>query len=264
MKILVPVKRVASLDDEFELRDDGRDVDPDFCEHDLNEFDEYAIEAAVQIKEAAPEGAVEVVVLTVGPEDADDVLRKALAKGADRAIRVDDEALADADRIAIARVIARVAENEGPGLVLCGAQSADQGHAQTGMSVGALLGWARTAVVSRLDLKPGAALAQVERELEGGLVERLEVEMPAVLTIQLGINAPRYASLRSIKQANAKAIECLSPHDIGLADDEIGAAGSLSRVRRVFVPERGRGEIIEGTPAQQAARLLEIITEVKG
>ncbi|MFG1241487.1 electron transfer flavoprotein subunit beta/FixA family protein [Xanthobacter sp. V7C-4] len=264
MKILVPVKRVASLDDEFELRDDGRDVDPDFCEHDLNEFDEYALEVAVQIKEAAPEGAVEVVVLTVGPEDADDVLRKALAKGADRAIRVDDADLGDADRVAIARVIAKVAENEEPGLVLCGAQSADQGHAQTGMSVGALLGWARTAVVSRLDFKPGASFAQVERELEGGLVERLEVETPAVLTIQLGINTPRYASLRSIKQANAKAIECVSPRDIGLADAEIGSAGSLSRVRRVFVPERGRGEIIEGTPAQQAARLLEIITEVKG
>ena len=264
MKILVPVKRVASLDDEFELRDDGRDVDPDFCEHDLNEFDEYALEAAVQIKEAAPEGAVEVVVLTVGPEDADDVLRKALAKGADRAIRVDDADLGDADRVAIARVIAKVAENEEPGLVLCGAQSADQGHAQTGMSVGTLLGWARTAVVSRLDFKPGASFAQVERELEGGLVERLEVETPAVLTIQLGINTPRYASLRSIKQANAKAIECVSPRDIGLADAEIGSAGSLSRVRRVFVPERGRGEIIEGTPAQQAARLLEIITEVKG
>ncbi|MFG1270325.1 electron transfer flavoprotein subunit beta/FixA family protein [Xanthobacter sp. DSM 14520] len=264
MKILVPVKRVASLDDEFELRDDGRDVDPDFCEHDLNEFDEYALEAAVQIKEAAPEGAVEVVVLTVGPEDADDVLRKALAKGADRAIRVDDADLGDADRVAIARVIAKVAENEEPGLVLCGAQSADQGHAQTGMSVGALLGWARTAVVSRLDFKPGASFAQVERELEGGLVERLEVETPAVFTIQLGINTPRYASLRSIKQANAKAIECVSPRDIGLADAEIGSAGSLSRVRRVFVPERGRGEIIEGTPAQQAARLLEIITEVKG
>lgn len=264
MKILVPVKRVASLDDEFELRDDGRDVDPDFCEHDLNEFDEYALEAAVQIKEAAPEGSVEVVVLTVGPEDADDVLRKALAKGADRAVRVDDADLADADRIAIARVIAKVAENEAPGLVLCGAQSSDHGHAQTGMSVGALLGWARTAVVSRLDFKPGASFAQVERELEGGLVERLEVETPAVLTIQLGINTPRYASLRSIKQANAKAIECLTPHEIGLADHEIGALGALSRVRRVFVPERGRGEMIAGTPSQQAARLLEIITEVKG
>ncbi|MCL8382822.1 electron transfer flavoprotein subunit beta/FixA family protein [Xanthobacter aminoxidans] len=264
MKILVPVKRVASLDDEFELNDDGRDVDPDFCEFDLNEFDEYALEAAVQIKEAAPEGSVEVVVLTIGPDDADDVLRKALAKGADRAIRVDDAGLEEADRVAIARVIAKVAENEEPGLVLCGAQSADQGNAQTGMSVAALLGWARTAVVSKLDFTPGAATAQVERELEGGLVERIEVETPAVLTIQLGINTPRYASLRSIKQANAKPIECLTPHDVGLADAEIGGAGALSRVRRVFVPERGRGEIIAGTPSQQVARLLEIISEVNG
>ncbi|MFG1417592.1 electron transfer flavoprotein subunit beta/FixA family protein [Xanthobacter sp. V0B-10] len=264
MKILVPVKRVASLDDEFEVRDDGRDVDPDFCEFDLNEFDEYALETAVRIKEASPEGAVEVVALTVGPDDADDTLRKALAKGADRAIRVDDADLADADRVAIARVIAKVAEREEPGLVLCGAQSSDFGHAQTGMSVAALLGWPRVAVVSRLDYAPGAAAATVERELEGGLVERLELETPAVLTIQLGINTPRYASLRSIKQANAKAVECLAPGDLGLPDGEIGGAGALSRVRRVYVPERGKSEMIEGTPAQQAARLLAIIEEVQG
>lgn len=264
MKILVPVKRVASLDDEFELNDAGRDVDPDFCEFDLNEFDEYALETAVRIKEAAAEGAVEVVVLTVGPDDADDILRKALAKGADRAIRVDDAELADADRVAIARVIARVAVREAPGLVLCGAQSSDFGHAQTGMSVAALLGWPRVAVVSRLDLTPGAATAIAERELEGGLVERLEVETPAVLTIQLGINTPRYASLRSIKQANAKAIACLAPADVGLGAGEIGGPGALSRVRRVYVPERGKSEMIAGTPAEQAARLLDIIREVQG
>lgn len=264
MKILVPVKRVASLDDEFELRDDGRDVDPDFCEFDLNEFDEYALETAVLIKEAAPEGAVEVVALTVGPEDADDVLRKALAKGADRAIRIDDEDLQDADRVAIARVIAKVAEREQPGLVLCGAQSSDFGHAQTGMSVAALLGWPRAAVVSRLEYAPGAAKAVVDRELEGGLVESLELETPAALTIQLGINKPRYASLRSIKQANAKPIETLAPADIGLDESQIGEAGALSRVRRVYVPERGKSEMIEGAPAQQAARLLEIIKEVQG
>lgn len=256
MKILVPVKRVAALDDEFELKDDGRDVDPDFCEFDLNEFDEYALETAVLIKEAAPEGQVEVVALTIGPPDADDVLRKALAKGADRAVRVDDAGLIDADQVAIARLIAEVARREAPDLVLCGAQSSDFGHAQTGMSVAALLGWARAAVVCRLECAPGTVRALVERELEGGLVEQLELELPAVLTIQLGINQPRYASLRSIKQANAKTIESLAP--------DVGAAGALSRVRRVFVPERGKSEMIAGTPAQQAARLLEIITEVQG
>lgn len=264
MKILVPVKRVASLDDEFELRDDGRDVDRDFCEFDLNEFDEYALETAVLIKEGAAEGAVEVVALTIGPEDAEETLRKALAKGADRAIRVDDADLADADQTAIARVIARVAEREQPGLVLTGAQSSDFGHAQTGISVAALLGWPRAAVVSHLEYTPGSASAIVERELEGGLLERIEVETPAVLTIQLGINKPRYASLRAIKQANAKPVEELAPADLGLGDDATGDTGALSRVRRVFVPERGKSEMIEGTPAQQAARLLELIREIQG
>lgn len=263
MKILVPIKRVASLDDEFEFRDDGRDVDPDFCEYDLNEFDEYSLEAAVQIKEAAPEGAVEVLVLTIGPEDADDVLRKALAKGADRAIRVWDEALGDADQIAVARVIAKVVEREQPELVLCGAQSSDHGHAQTGIAVAGLIGWNHVAVVSHLEYAPAADSATVERELEGGLVERLTVETPAVLTIQLGINKPRYASLRSIKQANSKPLEAASPAEIGLDEGDVGLAGSLSHVRRMFTPNRGRSEMIVGTPAQQAARLLAIIEEVQ-
>lgn len=264
MKILVPIKRVASLDDEFELRDDNRDVDRDFCEFDLNEFDEYALETAVLIKEGAPEGTVEVVALTVGPDDAEETLRKALAKGADRAIRVDDADLGDADQIVIARVIARVAEREQPGLVLCGAQSSDFSHAQTGISVAALLDWPRAAVVSHLEYAPGSASAVAERELEGGLLERLEVETPAVLTIQLGINKPRYASLRAIKQANAKPVDDLTPADLGLGENELGGAGALSRVRRVFVPERGKSEMIEGTPARQAARLLELIREVQG
>lgn len=263
MKILVPVKRVASLDDEFELRDDGRDVNPDFCEFDLNEFDEFSLETAVQIKEAAAEGAVEVIVLTVGSEDADDVLRKALAKGADAAIRVWDETLEESDGIGIARIIAKVVDREKPSLVLCGAQSSDHGHARTGIAAAGLLGWAHAAVVSHLDYAPGADSATVERELEGGLIERLTVETPAVLTIQLGINKPRYASLRSIKQANSKPLEILSPSEIGLNEEDIGLGGSLSRIRRVYFPDRGRSEMIEGTPSQQAARLLEIIKEVQ-
>lgn len=263
MKILVPIKRVASLDDEFELRDDGRGVDPDFCEFDLNEFDEYSLEAAVQIKEAAAEGAIEVIVLTIGSDDSDDVLRKALAKGADAAIRVWDDALEEADQIGVARVIAKIVDREQPSLVLCGAQSSDHGHAQTGMAVAGFLGCAHVAVVSHLDYAPEDGSATVERELEGGLVERLTVETPAVLTIQLGINKPRYASLRNIKQANSKPLEILSPDEIGLDEGDIGLGSSLSHIRRVLLPDRGRSEMIEGTPSQQAARLLKIIKEVQ-
>lgn len=264
MKILVPIKRVASLDDEFELRSDGRDVDQDFCEYDLNEFDEYSLEAAVQIKERFADAGVEVVALTVDTEEGDDVLRKALAKGADRAVRAWDDGLVEADQVAIARVIAKVAEREQPELILCGAQSADHGHAQTGIALAGLLKRSHAAVVSGLEYEPGAKVAAIDRELEGGLVEKLQIETPAVLTIQLGINKPRYASLRSIKQANAKTIEVLEAAEIGLPPELIGQGGSLSRVRKMFIPERGRSVMIEGTPAEQASRLLEIVREVQG
>jgi electron transfer flavoprotein beta subunit len=264
MKILVPVKRTASLDDEFEMRDDGRDVDADFCEYDINEFDEFSIEEAIKIKEAAAEGAVEVVVMTVGPEDADEVLRKCLAKGADRGIRVWDDAIEGSDQIAIARIIAKVVEREQPELVLTGAQSSDHGFAQTGIALAGLLGWSHGAVVSFLDYTPGASSLAFRRELEGGLEQKASIPLPAVLTIQLGINRPRYASLRGIRQASSKPVDELSHTDLGLTDDQVGEAGSLSHIRRMYVPERGRSEMIEGTPAQQASRILQIVREVRG
>ena len=263
MKILVPIKRAASLDDEFEMRDDGRDVDPDFCEYDINEFDEYSVEEAIKIKEAAGDG-VEVVVVTVGPDDADEVLRKALAKGADRGIRVWDDAIADSDPIAVARILAKVAEREKPDLVLAGAQSSDHGFAMTGIAVAGMLGWPHAAVVSFLEVARGATALQARRELEGGLEEAFSIPLPAVLTIQLGINRPRYASLRGIKQAGAKPVDELSHTDLGLGDSDVGVAGSLSRVRRMYVPERGRGEMIAGTPAEQARRVLDIIKDIRG
>ena len=141
MKILVPINQASALDDEFEMRADGRDVDADFFEKDLNEFDHFAVEEGLLIKEASSEGA-EVVVVTVGDDDADDALRTALAKGADRGIRIWDEALVEADGITIAKVLAKVVEREAPDMVFTGAQSADFGCATTGM---ALAGFARLA-----------------------------------------------------------------------------------------------------------------------
>jgi electron transfer flavoprotein beta subunit len=263
MKILVAVKRVAALEEDFEIRDDGRDVDPDFLNFDLNEWDDYSLETAVQIKEAAGDG-VEVVAVTIGPDDADEVLRKCLAKGADRALRVWDDALEEADPIAIARVLAAVAQKEKPDLLLAGTQSSDHGHASTGIALSALLDWPHAAVVAALDFKPGSATALVQRELEGGLLQSVEVQTPAVLTIQLGINTPRYASLRGIKQAASRPIETATPQELGVADDALGAAGSLSRVRRMYVPEKGRAQMIEGSAAEKAARLIQIIREATG
>ena len=263
MKILVAVKQVAALDEDFEMRDDGRDVDPDFLIRDLNEWDDFSLEEAVKIKEASA-GSVEVVVVSVGADEVDESLRKCLAKGADRAVRVWDAAVEDSDSIAIARLLAAVARREAPDMLFAGVQSSDQSFASTGIATAAFLGWPHAAVVTNLNYSPGAKSAVFRRELEGGLLHEVEIQCPAVLTIQLGINTPRYASLRSIKQAAAKPIEVLSLEDVGLGSAEVGEAGSASRVRRMYVPDKARAQLIEGDVAQQAARLAEIIKEFKG
>ena len=263
MKLLVAVKQVAALDEDFEIRADGRDVEADFLIRDVNEWDDYSLEEALKIKEAAA-SPVEVVVVSVGPEDADEALRKCLAKGADRAIRVWDEAIEGSDAIAIARIIAAVARKESPQMLFAGVQSSDHAFASTGVATAAFLDWPHAAVVANLTYTPGADTAVFRRELEGGVLHEMQIECPAVLTIQLGINTPRYASLRSIKQAAAKPIEVLSLRDLGIAAADVGESGSLSRVRRMYIPDKGRAEMIEGGVEEQAARLAAIIKDVIG
>jgi electron transfer flavoprotein beta subunit len=263
MKILVAVKQVAALDEDFEFRDDGRDVDPDFLIRDLNEWDDFSLEEAVKIKEASAE-PVDVVAVSVGPEAADEILRKCLAKGADRAIRIWDGAIEGSDPIAVARVLAAAARREAPDMVFAGVQSSDHAFASTGIAAAAFLDWPHAAVVSQLSYAPGAKTAVFRRELEGGLLHEVDIQCPAVLTIQLGINTPRYASLRSIKQAAAKPIEVLTLTDLGLNAADVGETGSASRVRRMYVPDKGRAQLIEGDVAAQAARLAAIIREFKG
>jgi electron transfer flavoprotein beta subunit len=263
MKLLVAVKQVAALDEDFEIRSDGKDVDPDFLIRDLNEWDDFSLEEAVRIKEAAAT-PVEVVVVSVGPEEVDETLRKCLAKGADRAIRVWHPAVAGSDPIAIARLLAAVATRESPDMLFAGVQSSDQSFAATGIATAALLDWPHAAVVSQLEYAPGARTAVVRRELEGGVLHEMAIECPAVLTIQLGINTPRYASLRSIKQAAAKPIEVLTTAALGLGADAVGVNGSLSRVRRMYIPDKGRAQMIEGSIEEQAARLAQIIKDRSG
>jgi electron transfer flavoprotein beta subunit len=263
MKLLVAVKQVAALDEDFEIRADGKDVEADFLIRDVNEWDDYSLEEALRIKEAAT-SPVEVVLVSVGPDDTDEALRKCLAKGADRAIRVWDEAIEGSDSIAVARVIAAVARRESPDMLFAGVQSSDHAFASTGIATAAFLDWPHAAVVANLTYTPGGNTAVFRRELEGGVLHEMQIECPAVLTIQLGINTPRYASLRSIKQAAAKPIEVLSLVDLGLAAGDVGESGSLSRVRRMYIPDKGRAEMIEGNVEEQAARLAQIIKDLTG
>jgi electron transfer flavoprotein beta subunit len=200
----------------------------------------------------------------VAPAEADEALRKCLAKGADRAIRVWDDVVPGSDSIAIARLLAAVARREQPDMLFAGVQSSDHAFASTGIACAALLGWPHAAVVIQLDWTPGAASAVFRRELEGGVLHQMQIECPAVLTIQLGINTPRYASLRSIKQAAAKPIEVLTPAELGVARSDVGESGSLSRVRRMYVPTVRRAQLIEGSVEEQAARLAQLIRERPG
>jgi electron transfer flavoprotein beta subunit len=260
MKIVVPVKQVAALDDEFELLDDGSGVDPDGLEWDLNEWDTFSLEAALQIRDSA--GGGEVVAVSVGDEEAEEGLLSALARGADRGIRIWDDSLAEADALAVARVLAAAVGPESPDLVLCGVQSSDAVNSATGIALAGYLGLPHVAVVKRIEVD--GPTATVERELEGGLVELVRVSFPALLTVQTGINEPRYATLRAIKQAREKPLDVRSLADLGLDPDQVGSANG-SRRRRLAPPERGEGaQILDGSPAELAAKIASIVKDRVG
>jgi electron transfer flavoprotein beta subunit len=247
LKVLVCVKQVAVLGDEVEFTEDERDVDPDYLDFALNEWDTYATEEALRLVETAASG--EVVVVSVGDEDVEDAMRRCLAMGADRGIRVDTEE--KLDPVQVARALAEVAQGESPDLVFAGVQSSDSVQAATGGALAALLELPSVAVVTKIELGDGKAT--VHRELEGGLVDIVDVDTPAVLTIQTGINEPRYATLRAIKQAEEKDIDVRQPGDLG---------EPAYRVRKMFAPPKGEGaEMLDGGAAEVAHRIQEIVQE---
>lgn len=251
MKIVTCVKQVHMLEDEIEFTDDQRDVDPYFLDPAVNEWDTHAIEEGLRIKERA--GAGEVVAITVGDANAEDALRRALAMGADRAIRVDLGTRASLDPITVGRALATVLRDEAPDLVLTGVQSSDSVQAATGTVLAELLDLPVVAVVIEARLDPASTTMTVRRELEGGLVDVVNVDLPAVLTVQTGINEPRYANLRAIKQALAKELKVVTPAAVGEAG---------YRVRAMSVPPKGAGaELIEGAPSDIARRIHEIVKE---
>lgn len=261
MKVLVPVKQVARLREDFDAGaaragDCAVELAADALEWAPNEWDAFSLEAALALSE---DGGGETVVVTVGDERAEESLRAGLAMGADRAVRVWDETLAGADALAIARVLAAVAGAERPELILCGAQSSDAASAATGVALAGLLDLAHVAVVEQIE-RDGEHLI-VQRQLEGGAVELLSVPLPALLTVQSGINAPRRPNLRAIKQARAASVAVLGLADVGLDPGTVAAsAGS----RTVGLTPRARGggaTLLEGPPAEIAARIAEIVGE---
>ena len=260
MKILVTVAEAATVDDEFSV--DGLGIDEQYLTHDINEWDDYAVEEAVQIAEAGSD--VEVITATIGPERAEETIRAALAKGADRAVRIWDDAIADRDLLDAetkAALLAPVVEAEDPDLVLTGVQAADSGFAATGVTLAERVGYQWAAVVNDLDVEGDAdgGTASVHRELEGGVEELTEVDLPAVLTIQTGINEPRYASLRGIRQAQNKPLDVRTLDDLGL---DAEALASPLRWTDTYVPEsEGEATVFEGDAAETAGELAGVLRE---
>jgi electron transfer flavoprotein alpha/beta subunit len=248
------VKHAAVLGDEHAFTDDGRDVQPEYLEHTLNEWDDAALEEALQTIEKV--GSGEVVAVAIGPEDADASLRKVLAKGAHRAVRVWDDSLAAADPVTIARAIAGVAEREEPDLIFSGVQSSDQAHGATGTALARILGLPHAAVAIGLEWD-GSSKLIVARELEGGTRHTFELPSPAVISIQTGINVPRYATMRMIKQAKKKPLVALDGSSV--LD---GTGGYV--VRRMYIPEQIKAEMLGGSAAEIAEFIAGLVREKRG
>ena len=210
MKILVPVKRVVDHNVKIRVKTDGSGVDLANAKMSMNPFDEIAVEQAVRMKEAGE--ATEVTVVSVGPAQAQEVLRTALAMGADRAILI----LADGrvEPLSVAKILQRVAQSEGAGMVILGKQAIDDDCNQTGQMLAALLGWSQATFASKIEMEGAHAL--VTREIDGGR-QQIRVTLPAVVTADLRLNEPRYASLPNIMKAKKKPLVQQTPEDLGLS-----------------------------------------------
>jgi len=221
-----------------------------------SEADSYALEEALRLKE---KHGGEVVVISMGGEEAARVLRSGLAMGADRAIHLLDPKFKGADEFAAAAALASAIEKDGgANLVLAGVQSDDLGTGMTGTMLAEFLGCAHATVVVGVDAYPDRNTVMARRELEGGINETIERPLPAVLTIQFGINQPRYASLKGIMATKKKEFKAWSAADLGLPDEAAGKPGAMYEVKEIAIPERkSKVEIIGGTPGEAAATLVE-------
>ena len=213
MKVLVPVKRVIDYNVKVRVKADGSGVDLANVKMSMNPFDEIAVEEAIRLKEAGK--VEEIIVVSVGVDKAQETLRTALAMGADRAILVTatDDVHNDTEPLAVAKILKAVCDEEQPGLVICGKQAIDNDMNATGQMLSALLGWSQASFASELAIEGDTAT--VTREVDGGL-QTIKVKMPAVVTADLRLNEPRYASLPNIMKAKKKPLDIKTAADLGV------------------------------------------------
>jgi electron transfer flavoprotein beta subunit len=261
MQIVVCVKRVPETSEvDLAIDKSGKDIDKSGLVCDLNEWDSYAIEEGIRLKEKYG-GAV--TVISLGGDDTNECLRKCLAMGADEALRLTDRAFDGSDAYATAKALAATLLRIPYDLILAGTQAEDDGYGQVGVALAELLRIPHASVVNRIDVEDKKV--KVHRELEGGLEEVLEIDLPALLTIQTGINEPRYVSITGIRKVSKKEIRVLTASDLQLDPDNVGIAGADIRVEKVFFPPiSGAARILEGSPEDVAGHVLTILKDKGG
>ncbi|KZY03203.1 MULTISPECIES: electron transfer flavoprotein subunit beta/FixA family protein [unclassified Sulfitobacter] len=248
MKVLVPVKRVIDYNVKVRVKADGSGVDLANVKMSMNPFDEISVEQAIRLKEAGQ--ADEVVAVSIGVKQAQETLRTALAMGADRAILVvaSDDVHKDIEPLAVAKILKAIVEEEQPGLVLTGKQAIDNDMNATGQMLAALLGWSQATFASNVEIEGDKA--KVTREVDGGL-QTIEVSMPTVVTVDLRLNEPRYASLPNIMKAKKKPLEEKTPEDYG-----VDVSNRLEIIKTVEPEARAAG-IKVGSVDELVAKLKE-------
>ncbi|HEY3927304.1 MAG TPA: electron transfer flavoprotein subunit beta/FixA family protein [Candidatus Koribacter sp.] len=247
MKILVCMKQVPQKDAPLKLNEAGTWIREDVS-YEVNEPDAYALEEALRQKE---KNGGEVVVITSGPARAQQVLREALAKGADRAIHLEDDKFVALDAFNTAKAIAAAVKDENFDLIFTGLQSDDYGFAQTGVILAELLGLPHATIIMHIEKKDAGI--RVKRELESGYFQYVDMPLPAVLTIQSGINKLRYATLIGIKQAKNKPLK-----KVAYADVQSAIGENLQKIEKLYIPQKTKQtEKIEGSPAEVAKKLVD-------
>ena len=237
MKVLVPVKRVVDYNVKIRVKPDESGVETANVKMSMNPFDEISVEEAVRLKESGT--ANEVVIVSVGPQQSQETIRTALAMGADRGVLVQtDEAV---EPLAIAKLLKTIVEKENPNVVIAGKQAIDDDSNQVGQLLAAMLGWSQATNASKIQL--GETETEVVREIDGGL-ETVKIKMPAVITVDLRLNEPRYASLPNIMKAKKKPIEVMTPDDL-----EVDITPRLKTLKVTEPPSRDGGEILENIDA---------------
>jgi electron transfer flavoprotein beta subunit len=245
MKVIVPVKRVIDFNVKVRVKTDGSGVDLANVKMSMNPFDEIAVEEAVRLKEKGT--VTEVIAVSIGPQQAAETIRTALAIGADRGILVKVDG--PVEPLAVAKILNGICEADQPGLVILGKQAIDDDSNQTGQMLAALMGWPQGTFAHKLQMKDGKA--DVEREIDGGL-QTIEVKLPAVVTTDLRLNEPRYASLPNIMKAKKKPVAEKTPGDYG-----VDVTPRL-KVLKVVEPAKRQGGVKLKTAGELVGKLKEI------